>query len=135
MKIEEMRIGNFYHWEAEGKKYALQVDAKDFANDNYKNFEPISLTQEWHNKFDVHINGFKAFEYKLQNTQNLFITVVFTGDYVMLRQGEKKDSDNEIVSIWNNDVMRRGMYVHEWQNLFRSLTNQELSFRVAVETN
>src|SRR6478672_4986348 len=30
MEAREMRIGNFYHWEAEGKKY-----------------EPIALTDDW----------------------------------------------------------------------------------------
>ena len=46
MEATEFRIGNYYNWYAEGKNYPMQVEAKDFANDDYKNFQPIELTEK-----------------------------------------------------------------------------------------
>src|SRR5690554_3982353 len=46
MELKELRIGNYYKWYADGQYYYYKVEAKDFANDNYKNFQPIELTEE-----------------------------------------------------------------------------------------
>ncbi len=90
--------------------------------------EPIPLTEEWHNKFGVKRNGFLSFEYELPRKNNIDIKVIFNGDYVMLRQGISKSipPENDIVSIWNKDLTKRDMFVHEWQNLYFSLTGEEL---------
>jgi hypothetical protein len=50
MKANELRIGNWYHWYAFGKNYEYQVEAIDLIQ-NYENFEPIALTEEWLVKF------------------------------------------------------------------------------------
>jgi hypothetical protein len=87
---------------------------------------PIPLTEEWHDKFGIKKNGFNSFEYKLPNKLNLYLTVIFTGDYVMIRQGKKKSIDDDMISIWNKDLIKRDMFVHEWQNLYFALTSEEL---------
>ncbi len=33
---------------------------------------------------------------------------------------------DDICVLWNNDIKGRGIYVHEWQNLYFALTNTEL---------
>ena len=48
MKIEDLMIGDWYYWEAEGKKYPMQV-AKDtfkLSEEDISNFQPIPLTDE-----------------------------------------------------------------------------------------
>lgn len=48
MKIEELQIGDWYTWDAEGKMYPLQIKREDFAlyDDDIINFKPIPLTPE-----------------------------------------------------------------------------------------
>jgi hypothetical protein len=63
-----------------------------------------------------------SFEYVLQRKNNIDVKVVFQGDYVFLRQGL-----SDVITIWNKDLTKRDMYVHEWQNLYFSLTGEELT--------
>jgi len=53
MDARELRIGNWYNWYAEGKYYEFQVEAIDLIQ-NFVNFEPITLTEDWLRKL-----GFK----------------------------------------------------------------------------
>ena len=48
MKIEDLMIGDWYYWEAEGKKYPMQVTKDTFrlSDEDISNFQPIPLTQE-----------------------------------------------------------------------------------------
>jgi len=48
MKAEELMIGDWYIWEAEGKKYYFQVTKETFASPEYdiSNFQPVPLTVE-----------------------------------------------------------------------------------------
>ena len=135
MKASELRIGNLInvrcvapecgHDDFEPQEcnihnlISLFDESKDFE------FEPIPLTEEWHNKFGCIKNGFNSFEYSLPIKNNLYIKLIFTGDYVFLRQGKGKLED-DVVSIWNKDLTKRDMYVHEWQNLYYTLTGEEL---------
>jgi hypothetical protein len=102
-----------------------KIEAKSF------HFKPIELTEEWHNKFGVSKNGFNQFEYALPEKNNFHIKVIFNDDYVMLRQGgiNQKPLDDDLISVWNRDLVKRDMYVHEWQNLYFSLTGKELTIK------
>ena len=64
MKATDLMIGDWYCWEAEGKKYPMQVTKETFAlsDKNIANFEPIPLTPEILEK-----NGFE----KIGETQQL----------------------------------------------------------------
>jgi len=138
--VTQLRIGNLinYHYknydedgniESEGDEIS-PIDAGDFENIN-ENYLPIPLTEEWHNKFGVQKNGFNNFEYELPLTRIAIKTlVVFTQDYVVIRSydgGEKPSMDDNLVTIWNKDKMKRDMFVHEWQNIFHALTGEELT--------
>ena len=142
MEAKELRIGNYFY---DRNEKVLRLDwweyihylASDMTIDGVKvhpmtehvqKAKPIPLTEEWHNKFGVKINGFKIFEYTLPRKNNLDIKVIFNGDYVMLRQG-KGDRNDDILSIWNKDLTNRDMFVHEWQNLYFALTNEELKLK------
>lgn len=47
MEAKDLRIGNYYHWHAEGKNYIYQVKPEDFIRGNIPNFEPIPITEGW----------------------------------------------------------------------------------------
>ena len=129
MEVKELRLGNYYNWrggDAPDEGYNEQFEAKDFIEieKHPLRFRSIKLTEEWHNKFGVKMNGFMSFEYKLPRKNTIDLTVVFSGDYVFLRQG-KKPSEYEMVTIWNTDLTKRDMYVHEWQNWYNLLSGGE----------
>lgn len=48
MKANDLMIGDWYYWEAEGKKYPLQVTKETFklSDEDVSNFQPIPLTKE-----------------------------------------------------------------------------------------
>jgi hypothetical protein len=138
MKANELRIGNLAYidwldidtgkWHQKEHEITYR-DLWNLENGNElvkQSYDPIPLTEEWHNKFGVIKNGFESFEYVLPRKNNISLKVIFTGDYVMLKQGEGTPQD-DIVSIWNKDITKRDMFVHEWQNLYFALTGEELT--------
>lgn len=48
MKPTELMIGDWYYWEAEGKKYPLQVTKETFAlaDEDIANFEPVPINPD-----------------------------------------------------------------------------------------
>lgn len=48
MKVEDLMIGDWYYWEADGKKYPMQVTKDTFklSDEDISNFQPIPLTKE-----------------------------------------------------------------------------------------
>jgi len=133
MKSSELRIGNFVSdFHASESYYSEVIELKKnrcyYGNFHsvYSDLKPILLTEEWHNKFGTFKNGFESFEYVLPRKNNISLKVIFTEDYVMLRQGQGTQED-DVVSIWNKDLTKRYMYVHEWQNLYFALTGEELT--------
>lgn len=124
LEAKELRLGNFIIYSM-GDIITLELDAIEYIFNNIEGYKPIPLTEEWHNKFGVKINGFNAFEYKLPNKNNIDISVVFNEDYIVLRQGDDK-MDDDMIYIWNKDLKKRAIFVHEWQNLYFVLTGEEL---------
>ena len=59
MTIEELMIGDWYIWEAEGKQYKFQVNAATFSltKEDIANFMPVPLTNEILEK-----NGFRLIQ-------------------------------------------------------------------------
>ena len=111
MKAEDLRIGNWYWWEAEGKKYPLQVSKKDFCNQNHLNFDPIPLTEEWLKRFGFYNSN----DFYIKH--EWFCSVIRVAEYyhVLLRK------DNfHLTSI---------DYVHQLQNLYHALTGNELQIQ------
>ena len=48
MKVTDLMIGDWYTWEAEGKKYPFQVTKETFKllDEDIANFQPIPLSEE-----------------------------------------------------------------------------------------
>ena len=129
MEAKELRIGNYVKYAKEVLKFAGQTTEITWMSlEDTSFYYPIPLTEEWHNKFGVVKNGFNNFEYALPRKNNMGIKIIFNGEYVMLRQGFGGVKD-DIVVIWNKDVSKRDMYVHEWQNLYYTLASKELTLK------
>lgn len=114
MKANELRIGNYYKWYAEGNEYIYQVDAKDFTSDNIKNFDPIPLTEEWLLKF-----GFKSNPY---NDTYYLENIYFEGCKLVFECNKTRG----FTELWS-DKFPLVEYVHQLQNLYFALTGEELT--------
>jgi hypothetical protein len=109
MKQNELRIGNYVYFEDELLKFDFEMGW------NFDYIKPIPLTEEWLLKF--------GFEY-VESYNNYKIK---TGDYwnsLKFYEGEW---------CYNNDDSDAGCYflttikyVHQLQNLYFALTNEEL---------
>lgn len=131
MKTKYLRIGNLLMLFkdtpckvigfANGLLYIQYNDTKYFTIE-LEYASPIPLTEEWHNKFGVEINGFKEFIYEISERQR----IIFTNDYIFLldieRMDGKRSFEDNICTLWNKDIERRDIYVHEFQNLYFALT-------------
>lgn len=114
MKVEELRIGNWYHWYAEGKNYEYQVKGIDLVW-NWENFQEIPLTEEWLVKFGFEFTDWLgdwlgSWDLKdgcfglLKNANGTFIF-------------ESKSGTSEI------------HFVHQLQNLYFALKGEELTVK------
>ena len=130
MKALELRIGNLTNL---GRVYEIQQDKFYVMDENdsslssaWAEIEPIPLTEEWHVKFGANKVPM-AFEYVI----NDYKYIVFIGDYVYLRDFSidrfHPTIDDDVCTLWNKDIKKRDMYVHEWQNLYFALTQTELT--------
>jgi hypothetical protein len=131
LKASDFRVGNWVRLYLNHSDFTeFQIELPDLnliENDKSRNYQPIPLTEAWHNKFGVELNGFKQFVYILPRNRNIDVKVVFDRDYVFIRQGSGGVTD-DVFAVWNNDVTKRDMYVHEWQNLYHALTGEELTY-------
>lgn len=130
MKASEFRTGNFHQYETATGIEIQQIEGHDIceleADPQDDFYMPIQLTEEWHNKFGVSINGFHNFEYIIEPRKK----IVFSGDYIYLRDISRMDGkesmEDSLCTLWSNDKRGRGIYVHEFQNLYFCLTGKEL---------
>ncbi|KYG76418.1 hypothetical protein [Roseivirga spongicola] len=118
MNPEELRIGNLYNWTAEGNDYVFEVESKDFSDENYKNFEPIPLTDEWLTKL-----------WFWPEKENHRVTPCCNYALVKLKDGyyiyNHSEVDGSLTWIRTNAIQ----YVHQLQNLYFALTGEELQLR------
>ena len=120
IKAQELRIGN--HILKNGKlHYVNHLTIRDIYGlsvDDTDNFEPITLTEEWllkfgfgltyfHNQYGVIENGYSNGKLRLRCT----IDNLFAFDF----------EDDKVTII---------KYVHNLQNLYWCLCNQELTYKI-----
>lgn len=116
MNIRELRIGNWYHWYSEGKYYPYQIEAKDFIGDNYKNFEPIPLTEERLLKF-----GFSVIEENsVGKRYGYVVDGVFSYDLSITFWKSTKEKGK----LFKGNLELKS--VHQLQNIFFALKDEEL---------
>lgn len=122
MKASELRIGNWYKWNAEGKDYYYQADAKDFTSVNIPNFEPIPLTEEWLVSFGFEKNKHGVYLSPYENSINdeCFTRMCF--DFL-------EDKMFVVNSNAYDGFYVECNHVHQLQNLYFALTGEELELK------
>jgi len=141
MKANELRIGNWIMLDNDdvwNEKYNLTyqkiaIDDLKEMKSSVSVFSPIPLTTEILEKAGFLKNGFNNYTLKLPNTlQKTESYLVFSGDYLYLRHynGENR-MDDSVVTIWNKDLMKE-FYLHSLQNVYFSLTSEELEFKQPI---
>ena len=127
MKAQDFRLGNLVMYE--GKVYEIDSISKEFPTLNtpefgigvvdWNNIQPIPLTQEWIANF-----GFKK-----------RITIGHSVQYFIGENPITRDWLFDMLWLKGNDYpfYRNGYFklehVHQLQNLFYSLTNEELTIK------
>lgn len=125
MKATELRIGNYIDYTTEREIVTMQTTYEyiRLIHNGNKNFKPIPLTEEWLLKFGFEKRGdFGEFYFIFNNGLILNIEDVETEFIVWATVGEIDEEIDEIgkpLSYIN--------YVHQLQNLYFALTNEELS--------
>jgi hypothetical protein len=123
MNANELRIGNWYNWYADSKYYQFQVEPKDFTHGNMPNYEPIPLTEEWLLRF-----GFEKTEgggnwnfplHEIFKDKNFFKVSKLDNYFYWYNQ-----VDDDYYSYMHNI-----QHVHQLQNLYFALTNEELTLK------
>jgi len=118
MKANELRIGNYVNADGNHKKvYNLYSNGWDFLHDDidcrfveYQNTKPIPLTEDWLLKFGFEKKG--SF-YRIKNSR--FVEVIM---------------HDEGIDVTNYSVLLPHIKsVHQLQNLYFALTNEELTIK------
>ena len=120
IQAKELRIGNWAYC-PHGK---VQAQIATLDKDNFElNLEPIPLTEELHLKFGAKKIEDVIYSYTIPTKRNVNIEIRFIDMDVYIHQGV------DIILFWDCDYTLRDMYVHEWQNLYFSLTGEELTIK------
>lgn len=131
MELNELRIGNCYYWEAEGKKYLYRIEPKDFTNYNYRNFEPIELSE------DVLLKCLQFEKLPFTNILNTFILdlgrnrILSLGNlgssnemlWLCERNPTDKQKIDDLICIHNYDYDGK-LYLHKLQNICYDLKTE-----------
>lgn len=108
MKVEELMTGDWYWWEAEGKKYPLQVTKDTFKlmDEDISNFQPIPITKEILEK-----NGFEGIkEGRFPSLRNHYNDIIFQLERI------EEERYCKILYIFKNIPI---CYVHELQHALK----------------
>ena len=113
IEAKDLRIGNWFNYEDE----PMQWEMDDFRNMEFDSvdciWQPIPLTEEWLLKF-----GFDSNEWNGKFSAN---TMYWDKVDCILHIGDKRDTNYSFMAHCN--------YVHQFQNLYFALTNEELTIK------
>jgi len=126
IQSNELRIGNFVKFNAFTLNQRMQIDEIDFEDvlgGYFTDIEPIPLTEEWHLKFGAEKVEIEVYCYVIPTKRSVNIEIRFNDADVYMYQGD------DIILVWDYDYALRGMYVHEWQNLYFALKGEELTIK------
>ena len=141
MRTRELRIGNFVEYQRNDILTELkQVKGVDWGGDsifieyysqdgsqypiNKKHFKPIPLTEEWLVKFGFKIDEYKGFD---RGSHNVVYSI---GSFNIAIEDDnfylwfEVDEDN-----WYNVKSVKVDFVHQLQNLYFALTQEELKIK------
>lgn len=122
IKANELRLGNLVY--SEKDKCNVNVGVGDFLYKENEYFQPIQLTEEWLIKF-----GFEKY-----STESEFYCLDSTSIYEgTLNYNYKKNfiSLSGMNNYYPEELMlvKPMLYVHQLQNLYFALTNEELEIK------
>lgn len=120
MKASELRIGNWLNWFSTyhcNGYFDKQLEIEDFTQTDLSSARPIPLTEEWLLKF--------GFEKKL-NCSNMIYYIL--ADKCLLEYNLTHNIA-DIVKKVNLDLFIDIKHVHQLQNLYFALTNEELTLK------
>ena len=128
MKSRELRIGNaIIQYGEQTRAYALsaEIDGNIHVNgESHESCEPIPLNDEWLVKFGFNeYTGYSenGYEKRLNNVhKSEVISIWNNGDVYEFSVGDRQ-YDNDYI------LERELKYVHQLQNLYQSLTGEELT--------
>jgi hypothetical protein len=118
MKANELRIGNLvYHNHGLGIELPAEItDGKDI--NMFHQFEPIPLTKEWLFKFGFYIDGVWVDMIKrIDHNKSIGIDIKTKHVFISYIDSNSGFRDVNIIKC---------EYVHQLQNLYFALTNEEL---------
>jgi hypothetical protein len=137
MKASELRIGNFIY--AKEIETVKEIGIEDYIWFDYKrnllveHCQPIPLTEEWLLKF-----GFKAWDYKktiytleidIDEYNNSCFRFWFQSDKLIFDYIQNEIHPTESIFDDKNIIRLDVQHVHQFQNLYFSLTKKELTFK------
>ncbi len=130
LKNDELDIFNLGYVEICGRDiYQIaSYESGVTVDDKYKSFEPILIDSNWHNKFGIEVDRFHQFTYRVDD----YRLIIFSGDYIYIRHSKNINEvspDDDLVTLWNNDIKRRCIYVHEFQNLYKIISGNSLKVK------
>lgn len=123
IQSNELRIGNYYKWYADGKDYYFKVDSEFFNNkDVINNSEPIPLTEEILLKCNnitecdnLSYDVYKTYKILINNIE-IFIEIGVECNFIYVTDGASLNINVE--------------YLHQLQNLYYCLTGEELNIKL-----
>ena len=127
MKAQELRIGNYVKLFLNHEDYdVIQIKIDDLYYINQKNgiYEPIPLTEEWLEKFGFSSKDYKKGYIGIDHKAGGMITdFVLTYPYHI--------GEHQKYFIWEHSKWKYNTleYVHQLQNLFFTLTGEELGLQ------
>jgi hypothetical protein len=113
LQAEELRVGNWYYHEPTNDFEQVNRFTFDLINRNPHLYHSIKLTEEWVIKF-----GFE----RTSSNGNGFILG-------KLRIEKRLDTNNAFQTWWNSWYLVDVTEVHNLQNLYFSLTGEELTIK------
>jgi hypothetical protein len=107
-------IGDWYWWEAEGKKYHLQVTKDTFKlmDEDISNFQPIPLTPEILEKNGI-LYEKQSYYYVIEDNKDLECT------YYIYQTVQKDWAIGVDTGAYDCSVFARIKYVHELQHALK----------------
>ena len=109
MKASELRIGNYVYFEDKLLKFDFEMGW------NFDYIKPIPLTEEWLLKFGFE-KKYQTFEFKGLNIDGTVVHFSF----------DKWRSEYDIENCDFTEIPAECKHVHQLQNLYFALTNEEL---------
>ncbi len=121
MKVEELMIGDWYWWEAEGKKYPLQVTKDTFklSDEDISNFQPIPLTPEILEKNGFNDTSFEAnlkYKYVIHTVEYQLGYYTKTNSFNVYKRGIDPFYTKDVFCCGFQNIVK---YVHELQHALK----------------